>query len=278
MQSWARRRLEIEQSLELGMHLRRRSNRDPLGTLLYIHGLGESGLCFESLMTDPRLQQWNHLAPDLPGYGKSFWCPEPLGLKDFARRLTELMGLVTDQRIVLVGHSMGGVIGTLLLESLDAEEMQRIAALVNVEGNIATGDCGFSAWATARSLDDWLDVGFSQLLVEIQQQEEDPAINRSYGASVAMCDPRAFHRNSRELVEMSAVEDLAPRLAAIDVAKIFFYGSPRGMCSRALELLARTEIPMHGIEDTGHWFYLEDQDAFVPPLVEFLRNLEGLGS
>ncbi len=32
-----------------GMHLRRKEGEDPLGTLFYIHGMGESGRCFMNL-------------------------------------------------------------------------------------------------------------------------------------------------------------------------------------------------------------------------------------
>ncbi len=278
MQSWARRRLEISQSFELGMHLRRRANSAAGGTILYIHGLGESGLCFESLMTDPRLQGWNHLAPDLPGYGKSSWCPEPLSLEGFADRLKDLLPLITDQRIVLVGHSMGGVIGTLLLESMAAEERTRIAAFVDIEGNISIGDCGFSAKAAGHSLDAWLDGGYENLLMQIQQMQEDPAINRAYGASVMMGDPRAFHLNSRELVRHSAPEELAPRLAALGLRTLFCYGSPRGMCSRSLELLRLSQVETLGVDEAGHWFFLERQEAFVEPFLDFLQGLDGPGS
>lgn len=278
MQSWIRRRLEITQGFEHGMHWRRRTHSDAKGTILYIHGLGESGLCFESLMTDPRLQDWNHLAPDLPGYGKSLWCPEPLGLQDFADRLRSLMKVLQISNVVLVGHSMGGVIGTLLMESLDDATVPLVAGFANVEGNISMGDCGFSARATGQSLDDWLDGGYGRLLEQIQSMDEDPAINRAYGASVMMGDPRAFHRNSRELVEMSVTEDLAPRMAALEVPKRFLYGSPRGMCSRSVELLAQFEIPRCGVEDTGHWFYLERQDAFVTPFLELLHEANGSSS
>jgi pimeloyl-ACP methyl ester carboxylesterase len=226
-------------------------------------------------MTDPRLQGWNHLAPDLPGYGKSFWAGEPLGLADFAERLKDLLPLISDQRIVVVGHSMGGVVGTLLMESLSGEDAKRIAAFVDIEGNISIGDCGFSAKAAGQSLDGWLDGGFEALLALIQGMDEDPAINRAYGASAMMADPRAFHLNSRELVQHSAAETLAPRLAALEHPTLFCYGFPRGMSSRSLELLQQSQIQTLGVDDAGHWFFLERPDAFVEPFVVFLQGLDG---
>lgn len=276
MQSWARRRLDITQHFEHGLHWRRRSNEGALGTVLYIHGLGESGLCFESLMTDPRLQGWNHLVPDLPGYGKTPWCDEPLGLDDFASRLAELLPKLKDGKVVVIGHSMGGVIGTLLAERL-AGTAAELDGFVNVEGNISMGDCGFSAKATGQSLDVWLDTGYDHLLEQIQMMDEPAAINRAYGASAMLADPRAFHRNSRELVQFSVAEELASRMAALPGAQLFAYGMPRGSASRSVELLAQHGVPAHGIDGTGHWFYLERQGTFVDLLLGLLDGVSGSG-
>lgn len=276
MESWARRRLDISQCFEHGLHWRRRPNEDAQGTLLYIHGLGESGLCFESLITDPRLQGWNHLVPDLPGYGKTPWCDEPLGLEDFASRLAELVAKLASGKLVVIGHSMGGVIGTLLAEQLAGTDAE-LDGFVNVEGNISIGDCGFSAKAAGQSLDVWLDSGYGNLLEQIQAMDEPASINRAYGASAMLADPRAFHRNSRELVQLSVTEELAPRMAALPGVQLFAYGTPRGLASRSVELLAQYDIPSHGVVDTGHWFYLEQQDAFVASLLEFLERAAGSG-
>jgi pimeloyl-ACP methyl ester carboxylesterase len=62
----------IGHRFEHGMYIREAGHESPRVTVLYVHGLGESGLCFEGLLGDPRLRRWRHLAPDLPGYGKSF--------------------------------------------------------------------------------------------------------------------------------------------------------------------------------------------------------------
>lgn len=43
------------------------------GTVFWIHGLGESGLCFERVLARPELHGFRHLVPDLPGYGRRPW-------------------------------------------------------------------------------------------------------------------------------------------------------------------------------------------------------------
>jgi alpha-beta hydrolase superfamily lysophospholipase len=60
-----------------GMHVRFYESENPAGSILYIHGLGESGLCFEQLISDKRLREWTHIVHDLPGYGKSPWTVSP---------------------------------------------------------------------------------------------------------------------------------------------------------------------------------------------------------
>ena len=46
-------------------------------TVLWIHGLGESGLCFERLLARPDLADWQHVVADLPGYGRTAWPTAP---------------------------------------------------------------------------------------------------------------------------------------------------------------------------------------------------------
>ncbi|MBW2645758.1 MAG: hypothetical protein JRE23_06215, partial [Deltaproteobacteria bacterium] len=77
----------IRHYFEHGMYVRECETKDSKGTIVYIHGLGESGLCFEKLIADARMQKWSHVAPDLPGYGKSPWPGQPMGLKEFVSYL-----------------------------------------------------------------------------------------------------------------------------------------------------------------------------------------------
>jgi pimeloyl-ACP methyl ester carboxylesterase len=270
MPSDRQRHFDIAHSIDGGMYLRRLPVDTPAGTLLYVHGLGESGLCFERLIADQRLSGWSHLAADLVGYGKSFWAAEPLTLDQHAARLAELLDRTSAAPAVVLGHSMGGVIGTLL----GKRAPHRIAAFVNVEGNVSPPDCTFSSQAERFSLADWLDHGYGQVLDGLyRDQDEDPAVLRPYCASIQMCDPRAFHRNATELVEWSATESLAAPMAAIDRPAIYVFGAPRGSGDRSRGLLADAGVEMVGIPHAGHWPFLDQHDAFVTELLAFLARL-----
>ena len=71
----------MRHSYESGMVVREQGPERGLGTILYIHGLGESGLSLEGIARRSELAGWRHLLPDLPGYGRSPWPELPLGLE-----------------------------------------------------------------------------------------------------------------------------------------------------------------------------------------------------
>lgn len=271
MTSWPERRLEIAREEHRGLHQRRlHAVARPLGLLLYIHGLGESCLCFELLMADPRLVDWNQLAPDLRGYGKTGWAGEPPTLEQHADRLADLVRGLDVGPAVVIGHSMGGVIGILMAE----RHPDVVRALVDVEGNISLGDCGYSSRAAPYSRDDWLAEGWNEVLDQIYAHEgESTEVRRAYGASIQMGDPRAYHLNSQNLVDVSKTETLAGRLATLGMPKIYIHGVPRGTCERSLVLLEQAGVPSAAVESAGHWPFLDQSEIFGAYLADFLGSL-----
>src|SRR5690348_13467172 len=81
-------------------------------TLLLLHGLAGNAAVWEKLL--PIIgERWRRrwLAPDLPGHGRSpHWPPYSLG-----RHAAALAGLFAPgEKIVVLGHSMGGAIAMAL--------------------------------------------------------------------------------------------------------------------------------------------------------------------
>jgi pimeloyl-ACP methyl ester carboxylesterase len=255
------------------MFVRSRRGRGGPPPLVFIHGLGESGLCFDGVLAEPRLERWRRLAPDLPGYGRSAWSDEPLSLPQQADRIADWLATKEEGEAVVVGHSMGGVVALLLAE----RHPERVAAVIDVEGNKSPPDCVFSGQAAGQDLEAFLTGGFEALIDHVYAQgASDPAL-RTYYASLRLCDPRAFHRNALELTELSASESLAGRLAELPVPSRYIAGVPGGAAPRSLELLAEAGIPCAEVSPSGHWPFIDRRAAFVETLAKILLELDIAG-
>ncbi len=103
-------------------------------TLVWIHGLGESGLCFERIVATAPLDRYRHIVPDLPVYGRSAWPSQPPSLGATAATLADLIA-GEGAPVTLVGHSLGGVLALLVARDTPAD----VSMVVEVEGNNGLG-------------------------------------------------------------------------------------------------------------------------------------------
>lgn len=254
--------------VEHGMFVRDYPGEAPT-PLLFIHGLGESGLCFESIVEHPELLRFPCAVIDLPGYGRSSWQAEPGSLLQLAQRVTTWAEQSTNKP-VLVGHSMGGVVALLAAE----RHSQTFAGVVDVDGNKSLEDCAFSGRAAKMALEQFVGGGFDAMMLDIHGQGAGDAAHRGYYASLRLCDPRAYHAHSHELVMLSEGERLADRLAGLSTPKLYVAGQPGGACCRSMELLARAGVETVSIEPSGHWPFIDRPDAFASALVGFLETID----
>ena len=255
--------------VEHGMVLRERPAASPRGTLLLVHGLGESGLCFEGLFEAPALADWHLLVPDLPGYGRSPWPPEPLGLAGHADHLAAWLESRGAPPVVVVGHSLGGVIALLLTERHPA----RVRALVDVDGNKSAADCTFSGQVAGQPLAEFRAGGFDRLRAAVHEAGRDDPAQRGYHVSLRLADPATFHRDSRELYDLSVGETLAARLAALPQPHRYVAGGPGGASPRSLELLRAAGVPFDVVAPSGHWPFIDQPAGFLAVLRAFLDRL-----
>lgn len=252
-----------------GMFVRRYDAEGARPPLLFVHGLGESGLCFERIVEHPKLACFDCVVVDLPGYGRSAWTDRVASLEQLADHLAVWVG-ASFRRCppVLVGHSMGGVVALLAAE----RHPDAFRAVVDVDGNKSTEDCAFSGRAAKLSLAEFVGGGFDAMIDDIFEQGLSEAAHRGYYASLRLCDPRAYHAHSLELVGLSEGGKLAKRLAALGRPKIYVAGKPGGACERSLELLREADVPTSVIAPSGHWPFLDQPEAFADVLAAFLER------
>ena len=231
--------------------------------IVWIHGLGEWSVNFDPIAALPAFAGFSHVMVDLPGYGRSPWPEHPESLEQLADRLASWIG---DRRPALIGHSMGGVLATLIAERT------AVRAVVNVDGNLSRGDCTFSAKSAAYSLDDFVGHGFATMRAEVYEGGRTDLALRGYHAAMTLASPRVFHHHALQLVAMSEPETLVTRLAALRVPALFVAGVPGGICERSRALLDRHAVRWVGIEPAGHWVHIDQPDRFAAAVAEFLAT------
>ena len=230
--------------------------------LVWIHGLGESSTSFDPVVA--RLPGFSHALVDLPGYGRSPWPDAPSELEETAAHLAAW--LRDRPPAVVIGHSMGGVLATMIAERDAARK------IIDIDGNLSVGDCTFSSQAAAYRDEDFESYGFAEMRARIYVDGMTQPALRGYHAAMCFASPRVFHRQAADLVALSIGGTLAPRLAAVRVPALFVAGVPDGICADSRALLDHHGVDWIGIEPAGHWVYLDQLERFVDVVASFASS------
>jgi pimeloyl-ACP methyl ester carboxylesterase len=252
-------------ALEHGMAVRSRGAGSR--TLVWLHGLGESGRCFDAISGHAALSPYRHVIPDLPGYGRSPWPTRARSLVDSADELAEWLAARADDAI-LVGHSMGGVLATLCLE----RHPTVARAVIDVDGNVCLDDCTFSRRIAAFDEGD-AAVAAEQVWTWIARQAAGDAALRGYAASFAFADPAVLWRHATDLVALSTDGSLAARLAALPVPVLYIAGAPGGASPRSRALLEAAGAMIEVVSPGGHWPFIDQPLAFADAVARFVERL-----
>jgi pimeloyl-ACP methyl ester carboxylesterase len=260
----------MRHDLQHGIFVREAGAEAGPRTVVWIHGLGESGLNFEGVLARPELAGWRHVAYDLPGYGRTAWPASVLDLGGCAELVADLAAeRAGGGPVVVAGHSMGGVLALLLAE----RSPSLVRAVVDIDGNTSPDDCTFSGQAAAQDLADFESGGFDALRDRVYRTGVDEPAQRGYHASLRLAHPASYHRHSQELVAMSAAGDLAGRRAALRCPLLYVAGAPGGVSAASRRLLAQARVPVEEIAPSGHWPFVDQPDAFTATLARFLDEV-----
>lgn len=250
-------------------------------TLVFIHGLGESGLSFAEAFDRPELACFNLIVPDLIGFGRSSGATErDYSFKTQADRLGKALDHLGVGKVTLVGHSMGGDLATLMAAW---DGIGKVKSLVNVEGNLTPEDLFISSQAAAAAdrgqLAEWLYRDFGQVTV-LEKWGRKRASCRRYYASLMFCHSEAFSDSARELVDRNRaaagtkISEIGALFSALSIPKVFCWGV-ESLAEKTRQLLdSGGAIPHRKFEDASHWVMVDQAGEFYPFLERFC-NSEG---
>jgi pimeloyl-ACP methyl ester carboxylesterase len=172
--------------------------------LVCLHGIQGSKSTYDRLLRSEISDHIRIVSVDLPGFGGS---ADPIdGRYDLSyqsRRLVQFFDTLGLKQIVIFGHSLGGMLATLLLEQIP----ERVIALINSEGNLKLEDCGESRKVSDMTLDQFTTLRFPEI--------------KSKGT---VARPEAFYYTSKSVVEVSQSGHLLEVLQKSTVPVLFIRG------------------------------------------------------
>jgi pimeloyl-ACP methyl ester carboxylesterase len=241
------------------MFVRHNNFRKTRKTVLFLHGLGDSGVCFLEAFRHRALKQFNLVVPDMLGYGRSSVPTRARGysFRKQISRCWEAVETLGAAKIYLVGHSMGGDVATLMAH----QQPDRVAALINVEGNLTPGDMFISGRAVAAAasgeFDRWFHSEFMEGLVLGAWGAQSPALRRYY-ASLWFCRPDVFLANAREMHRR-----LTTIRSAFLKSPLKRYCWSSSTCSKTTRALLKSRrIPNTEFPSASHWLMIDRPDEF----------------
>jgi pimeloyl-ACP methyl ester carboxylesterase len=248
-------------------------------TLFFIHGLGESSLCFKEVFESNGFDEFNIVIPDMIGYGKSSSSHSgDYSFKTQTQSLWEIVGRLELKKITLIGHSLGGAVGTLMCNE---DRSACIEKFVNIEGNLTQHELFISSQAVQAEergeFHTWFHETFLNSLVYKEWGTKYHSCKR-YFASLNFCDKDAFLKNAQELCSLSRKfagqyqSEIGRIYSSLSIPKMYCYGTESAN-PHTIQFLKENNLDHHIFENAFHWLMIDQKEEFYDFLYHFVEKL-----
>ncbi|WP_375322554.1 alpha/beta hydrolase [Aliivibrio logei] len=246
-------------------------------TVVFIHGLGESHLCFVDALD--YLAQYNLVMFDMCGYGYSPASNISHTTKFQALRVLKALDLLEVKKCVLIGHSWGGDVGTL---ACNLDDQNRIDGFINAEGGLheesiilskiisdkyrSTDKVEFESWVHGD--------GFAKQFSFFWGH----SAGIKYLSSLRRCSSTVLGETASEIyaqhktLDSRGVVEWGQMYENLDLPKCYFWGTNSlDECKEALNFINSLEnIPF---QNANHWVQ-NDAPLFYKEVDKFISHLE----
>ena len=234
--------------------------------IMFIHGLGCTKESFDNLWDFSNLfKGFSLLTFDLPGFGNSSR-PDDFSytMEDQAGVCKTLLDRIKPDKVHIVAHSMGGVVGLLLAEKIG----ERTASFINIEGNLISEDCGpLSRKPISVSFEEFHELEFDELKSLVRMSRDESS--KLWLLWCEKSDSLAYYKTSRSLIECSKSGNLLKIFEKLKVNKAYIYGAKNSEMKIIDRLHTIRKIP---ISYSGHFCMIDNPKEFYSTIAEVLSN------
>lgn len=235
-----------------------------------LHGYTECADSLNSIFNNAFLtSQFNIYAPDLPGFGASELKPKHKDLTEVTQTLLQTIRQYSSHRpIVLLGHSLGGIIATLLASQLT----NRIIMFFNVEGLLVEDTVNARSLTRAHNFSNakgYVDYMCTNLA--------EPAKNNRYIQrfinNIQASDPEILHAWAKSATRLLAHNRIKKLYSSLDCPTLYIQGE-RPLARLEAQYLAKycDSHRYTTVKSTGHWPMLERPNQFWQLIASYLTS------
>ncbi len=252
-------------AIKNGAFLRLSETAAAKADIWFIHGFGASGDAFREALASPLAAQYNLYIPDLPGCGASPPAAEPLSMRETADLIAGLIGTISAGRpLAIVAHSLGGILGTWLCQTLG----KRIKTYINVEGNLTEADAYFTGLAGEYDSAAGFYAAYKSKVFALLAAGGD-ALHRYY-ASVLLADPEALWVLGKSCVQATGEKKSGAEFVRLDCPKRYYWGDV-STPPQNREFIARMNLPYKLFPGCGHSPMIDNPGDFYRAVLHDLQ-------
>ncbi|OHE75144.1 MAG: hypothetical protein A3F67_01255 [Verrucomicrobia bacterium RIFCSPHIGHO2_12_FULL_41_10] len=229
-------------------------------TLFFVHGLGSNKKIWGPLIQELK-EEKGCLAIDLPGHGNdtSFF---PKTIAEVCSYLeSDLIKNKVNEKIVFIGHSLGGLIG-ILFTSLFPEKVEKLI-LINTHYKIDLHPLVVQSAQNGAILSDFV--------LQSIGPTADPACKERILREVG---PLLLNTSLEGIADLDVL-DLKELAQKIHCPTLIFAGGQDPVLSPRKTALLASSIPQSCLNifpDAGHYVHVEKQTETIQMIKEFLRR------
>jgi pimeloyl-ACP methyl ester carboxylesterase len=229
--------------------------------ILFLHGLQTCRELFSPWLAAKYFPGYSKLTIDLQGFGESsVYSQDCLDLKAQSESVIRTLDHLGIHSIIVVGHSLGGMIGTLLLKFAP----HKIKGLISIEGNLSFEDCGLSAEVDRLSTDQ----ASQQFLSILEKLERGSRYEKQRALWIRRNGFETFYLSSKQIVRYCRNQELLNIFLNEAIARKLIIGEKSQFHSRPIGENLEIEI----LPDTSHFMIQEKPELTYNSVWKFITN------